>query len=315
MQVQALDFDRYNFESLLFNSGLEMKFGQGPVKLFDIIHEDADLLVINKPAGLVCHPTKGDEYSSLISRVRLHVGEGVQPQLINRLDRETSGVVILAKRPEPARELRRLWEEGAVKKCYKAIVHGRVSQSAGVIEAPLGRDEQSPVAIKDKVRADGSPSITEFTLVRSFRQKTGLFVPAGKSGIQAMPQGSEVSWMSECGDKRSEQIQDATNPPRKDFSLLAIRPLSGRKHQIRIHLAHWDHPIVGDKIYGGDEQCYLHFVVGRLSEEQSAFLILPYQALHAEQVSFKWRSEEWMFETEPEPWFVEFSAGDAAPGS
>jgi 23S rRNA pseudouridine1911/1915/1917 synthase len=76
------------------------------LKLFDIIAEDADLLVINKPAGLVCHPTKGDEYSSLISRVRLHTGANCEPQLINRLDRETSGVTLVAKNAATAREVR-----------------------------------------------------------------------------------------------------------------------------------------------------------------------------------------------------------------
>ncbi|HSH94151.1 MAG TPA: pseudouridine synthase, partial [Roseimicrobium sp.] len=71
--------------------------------LFPIIFEDADLLVLNKPADLVCHPTKGDVYSSLISRVRLHLGENSHPQLINRLDRETSGVVLVAKTELAAR--------------------------------------------------------------------------------------------------------------------------------------------------------------------------------------------------------------------
>jgi len=129
-------------------------------KLFEVIHEDAELLVINKPADLVCHPTKGDEYSSLISRVRLHLGAGAQPHLINRLDRETSGVVLVAKLPDAALELRRLWEGGAVRKQYLAIVHGHVVTQTGNIDAPLGRDEQSPVAIKDCVRADGSPART-----------------------------------------------------------------------------------------------------------------------------------------------------------
>ena len=65
-----------------------------------------------------------------------------------------------------------------------------------------------------------------------------------------MPQSLEVSWMSECGDKRRDQIQDATNPPEKDFSLLAIRPLSGRKHQIRAHFSSEGHPVLGDPRYG-----------------------------------------------------------------
>src|SRR2546421_2715541 len=98
----------------------------GMEKLFEIIFENKELLVINKPAGLVCHPTKTDEYSSLISRVRLHLGKEAHPQLVNRLDRETSGVTIVAKTVVAARQLRKIWEGREVEKTYLAIVHGHV---------------------------------------------------------------------------------------------------------------------------------------------------------------------------------------------
>ena len=125
-------------------------------KLFEILHEDDGLLVINKPAGLVCHPTKGDVYSSLISRARLHLGAGAEPQMINRLDRETSGVVLVAKDPTTARCWRRRWESREVEKIYLAIVHGHLNEETGCIDAPLGKDERSEVAIKDMVRPDGA---------------------------------------------------------------------------------------------------------------------------------------------------------------
>jgi 23S rRNA pseudouridine1911/1915/1917 synthase len=236
------------------------------MKLFDVLYEDAHLLVVNKPAGLVCHPTKGDLYSSLISRVRLHLGTSVHPQLVNRLDRETSGVVLVAKDVETAGELRRIWESRDVQKRYLAIVHGHVTEERGSIDAPLGKDERSAVAIKDMVRPDGLPSTTEYEVLSRF-----------------------------------ERGQDK-------FSLLRVVPRTGRKHQIRIHLAHIGHSIVGDKLYGGDEELYLAFVQYRLTEEQIRRLILPNQALHASAVVFRWREQDWTFAAEPEPWFSEFHA-------
>jgi 23S rRNA pseudouridine1911/1915/1917 synthase len=92
---------------------------------FELIHEDEELLVINKPAGLVCHPTKPDGISSLISQLRAYLGASFQPQLVNRLDRETSGLVIVAKTSHTALESRRIWERREVRKEYLAIVRGQ----------------------------------------------------------------------------------------------------------------------------------------------------------------------------------------------
>src|SRR6185436_18771901 len=130
--------------------------------------------------------------------------------------------IVIAKRDEAALELRRIWEKQQVEKQYHAIVHGHPKADDGLIDAPLGKDEQSLVAIKDCVRPDGSSAQTAF------------WVEQRLTGQQA-------------------------------FSLLRVRPRTGRKHQIRIHLAHVGHPIVGDKLYGGDESLYLALVENRLT--------------------------------------------------
>jgi len=263
-------------------------FAGAVAELFQVIHETAELLVINKPAGLVCHPTKTDEFSSLISRVRLYLGESSYPQLVNRLDRETSGVTMVTKTEQAGRQLRRLWQERDVKKEYLAIVHGHVQQKQGIIDAPLGKDEHSRVAVKDCVRADGAPARTEFWLEKTFARTVEESEPSLSQGAAAEPGEVTVS-----------------RRPRP-FSLLRVLPHTGRKHQIRIHLAHVGHPIVGDKLYGGDEDLYMALVENRLSAEQWRRLILPHQALHAREVRFIWHGQEQLFRAEPEPWFSGF---------
>lgn len=234
--------------------------------MLDILHEDDALLVVNKPAGLVCHPTKGDAWSSLVSRLRIHRG-GEPVSLVNRLDRETGGVVVAAKSSEAARELGRLFESRAVRKEYAAVVHGHTGPGAFTVAAPLGRDEQSEVAIKDTVRADGAAAVTEVETLRRFTRPEG------------------------------------------EFSLVRAFPHSGRKHQIRIHLAHAGHPVVGDKIYGGDPGRYLRFVGGQLTAADRAVLLLEHHALHAVVLSFHWRDRDWVFRSPPEPWFAAFADG------
>jgi 23S rRNA pseudouridine1911/1915/1917 synthase len=264
-------------------------------KLFDILHEDADLLVVNKPAGLVCHPTKGDEFSSLISRARLYLKPStlnLQPSthLVNRLDRETSGVVLIAKNAETAGELGKIWEARAVQKEYLAIVHGHVRDDHGLIDAPLGKDERSRVAIKDCVRPDGAPAQTEYWVGQRFSARVQALACSNSTLKRELP-----------------HITPSTlNPQPSTFSLLRLIPRTGRKHQIRIHLAHLGHPIVGDKLYGGDEDLYLALVENRLTDEQRARLILPYHALHARAVRFTWRGRPVEFSCAPEPWFTDF---------
>ncbi len=232
--------------------------------MLNILHEDADLLAVNKPAGLVCHPTKGDATSSLIGRLRLYLGEGGKAHLINRLDRETSGVMLVAKNAEAAGELGKIWESRGARKEYLAIVHGTMRPEPGVIDLALGKDEASEVAIKDCARPDGARAETEFLVERHFQR-----------------------------DQRA-------------FSLVRLWPRTGRKHQLRIHLAAIGHAIVGDKLYGADEKAYLAFVKGELTERQREELMLANHALHAERLCLTWRGEERMFAAPPEAAFQEF---------
>jgi len=341
--------------------------------MFETLFEDDDLLVINKPAGLVCHPTKNGEMSSLIGRARLHMGISPSvsgsslfpgspapasllrppssaavnelapstfnlqpstfsspvpvpsPHLVNRLDRETSGVVIIAKNPVAAGELGKILESRAVRKEYLAIVHGRVAADSGLIEAPLGKDETSRVFVKDCVRPDGALAQTEYFVERRFigpavgraSARAGIILespassaPASGAGGALWPVVPPVTRHSSLlpGDVAPSTFN--LQPSTLSFSLLRLIPRTGRKHQLRIHLAHLGHPIVGDKLYGGDEDLYLALVEGRLTEAQRARLIFENHALHACSVSFVWRGKPREFSCAPEPWFTGFVAAN-----
>ena len=283
-------------------------FGAGLNKA--LIYEDDELLVINKPAGLVCHPTKAGQHSSLIGRARLYLGKDSCPHLVNRLDRETSGVILLAKQDEPARQLRRLWERRLVEKEYLAIVRGHVPGQHGIIDAPLGEDVRSRVAIKDCVRPDGAPARTEFWVERRIlREQPGVWSQDPEAKGQRPAVSSRQPEAAQHSSRLTPDTALDSRPSTRNcaFSLLRVIPHTGRKHQIRIHLAHLGHPIVGDKLYGGDEDLYLALVENRLTAHQWQRLILPHHALHAGQVRFTWHGRPMAFTAEPEPWFTSFA--------
>lgn len=239
--------------------------------LVQVVFEDDRLLVLHKPAGLVCHPTKRGPLSSLAARVRAYLGDGRTAHMINRLDRETSGITVVAKDAAAAGELGRQWESRRVRKTYVAIVHGHPTEDSHVLSAPLGKDTASAVVVKDCVRPDGAPAETAVRVVNRFCRDEGL------------------------------------------FALVEAEPATGRKHQIRIHLAHAGWPIVGDKLYGGDERLYLALVQSKLTDADRHRLLLPCHALHAAAVELEWDGVRRRFDSPPESAFADFCAGAPAP--
>jgi RluA family pseudouridine synthase len=218
-----------------------------PVRIdYDILYEDEVLLVVNKPANLPCHP--GGRYFKHTLWHLLTVRYDPAPlYFVNRIDRETSGMVLVAKSPLAARDCGRQFAAGSVQKRYLVAVFGDFPAETVCAEGGLCRDDTSAVHKKQR------------------------FWPLELPGRQPHP-------VKPCRTdfKRLRRT--------RGLSLLAAEPLTGRLHQIRATLYSLGYPVVGDKIYGPDDTLFLRFIEGGLTAEDKNRLLLPRQALHAESL-------------------------------
>ncbi len=208
--------------------------------------------MVDKPAGLLTHPTRPDGAPTLWDGLRqllaYELANRGQLSIITRLDRETSGLVLLALTPERARALGLAMQCGLIGKEYFAIVRGWPEWDQTRIDAPIvrqGEVGESPVWLKRCVDPRGAGARTDVTLMRRF-ERDG-----------------------------------------KKFAMVRSEPKTGRTHQIRVHLAHVGSPLVGDKIYGGREgAAYLEFIETGWTPQLAAELLLPRHALHAAALRF-----------------------------
>lgn len=209
-----------------------------PIDL-DVVYEDDDLLVVNKPAGMVVHPAPGHTSGTLVNALLArHPGlaAGGSPEragVVHRLDRDTSGLLVVAKTASAHEALQSQFKGRMVKKNYLALVEGWVEVTEGRIEAPIGRSpiHRKQMAVLPRQRG-GRPAVTTFQVL--------------------------------------DYYEPQVSTQRLIFTLLEVGLVTGRTHQVRVHLAFLGHPVVGDRVYGRRKQ--------RLS--------CPRQFLHAAQLEF-----------------------------
>ena len=176
----------------------------------DVVYEDADVIVVNKPRGLVVHPAPGHSDGTLVNALLFHCGDSLsgvggelRPGIVHRLDRDTSGLIIAAKNDAAHLALSAQLSDRSLSRIYEAVVHGRFREDAGTVDAPIGRHpvDRKRMAVTDK---NSRRAVTRWEVVTRYR----------------------------------------------DFTHVRCILETGRTHQIRVHMAHIGHPLLGDMVYG-----------------------------------------------------------------
>lgn len=176
----------------------------------DIIYEDDDLVIVNKPAGMVVHPANGNQEHTLVHALLYHIkslkasyGETERPGIVHRLDKDTTGILVVAKHEKAHRFLAEQFKDHSIDRVYYALVKGVVQHDEGICEEPVGRAfvNKKKVVVKPSGGKDAS---TSFKVIKRYDQAT----------------------------------------------LLEVRLKTGRTHQIRVHMSHLGHPVMGDSLYG-----------------------------------------------------------------
>lgn len=176
----------------------------------DIVYEDEDLLVVNKPKGMVVHPAAGHRGGTLVNALLAHckdllaIGDKLRPGIVHRLDKDTSGLLVVAKNEPAFRHLVLQLKERKMKREYLALVHGSPPREKGTIDAPIGRDPLERKKFTVRLDESGRRAVTHYRILKKLGR----------------------------------------------FSLLSLQLETGRTHQIRVHLAYLSCPVVGDPVYG-----------------------------------------------------------------
>lgn len=221
--------------------------------------------MVDKPPFLLVHPTKPSNARTLWGELRqllaFEIANGGQVSIVNRLDRETSGLVLVAKNAAAARRFGLLMQRHEIAKEYLAVVWGWPDWETTCADAPLARQGAhgpSPIWLKQMIHPAGAAARTDFRVEKRFTRAGG-----------------------------------------ERFAIVRAFPRTGRTHQIRVHLSSLGHPIVGDKIYGPDEMLYLEFIETGWTRKLERRLLLPRHALHSAALEIT-NGERWTSDLPPD---------------
>lgn len=221
---------------------------------FSVIDESDDWIVVDKPAPLIVHPANRKPEPTLLGGLEqllaYEIHTGANLGIVTRLDRETSGLVLVAKHTQAARELGGIFERREAKKEYLAIVQGWPVADFWACAEPIIRAGElgpSPIWVRQVVHPRGRDCLTTFQVERRFKRGEG------------------------------------------SFSLIRCYPQTGRMHQIRVHLAFSGFPLVGDKLYSGEGAEYLEWMATGWTDGLCQRLLLPRHALHAASLEVPWQ--------------------------
>ena len=240
---------------------------------YKIIFEDEDILVVEKPGNLPVHPSGRYFFHTLLTQLRVENGNEVNQKkeffLVHRIDRETSGILVMGKSSAAAAGLTAQFEKRETEKEYLAIVHGRVEKDSFTIDLPISSDTRSEIKIKMRVAE------------LDFRGAPLYVAPS-----DVLPARTEIEVV--------ERLAKHT--------VVRCRPHTGRQHQIRVHLDHVGHPIAGDKLYGVESSVFLNSLQNIVPIEAAPNVYLSRHALHAHSLQFRHpRTKEWMKFSSPFP--------------
>lgn len=238
----------------------EIKFEAKNIKL-DIRYEDDDLMVINKPEGMVVHPGAGNYEDTLVNALLYHsknklsgIGGKFRPGIVHRIDKDTSGLLVVAKNDRSHEMLAKQFEEHSIRRTYEALCYGKIRPSSGTIHTKIGRSKTNRKKMSVYTER-GKDAITHYKTIKSFSGKT---IP--------------------------------------DLSLIECNLETGRTHQIRVHLASKGNSVVGDQTYGRQKK----FSKDVSDEIQKLLQGLNRQLLHARSLGFKHpvTNKQMVFESE-----------------